>query len=246
MTTADERLYQMQVIAACLAALILLFRFVALPLAQKHGGNVLPMTPPHELAAAAVTILHSYLASAGSAFVLMHSYFDAEQTCVVPMMRFASASGAYFVFDTLYLVWRDGARVVTNKFMAHHIVAMCLTCATWAGFYDAAACQFAAWYFCIETSNVFLKAWELTKQNRIIERVNRLHAVLAPMFFWTYVPFRVSASTWATRAIIWEMSWDPGHIVAASLVALIDVMSMYFCVRLVHVRAWMPKKMMNP
>ena len=215
--------------------------FAALPFSRgAWASHWLPCTPSHDLAAACVTLLHTYLSSSLSGWTLMRVDPADAATTAWALWHGGCLSTAYYLFDLLYLAWRERWGVLRSQYFAHHLVAMSLSGATWLGAYDAVAIArpAIAWYFCIECSNVLFKAWDLTRLNRrAVERTRHLHERVEPLFMCTYVPLRVCAITFATHGVFTALRQaDTGmrvrdRVCTAAMVATVDAMSAYFCAK---------------
>lgn len=215
------------------------YHALALPLAQTpFVRRRLLKTPTHEVAAAIVTTLHTwYIAQLGIGCMLQRTT-PAHDDAIARHSGHVSLS--YFVFDTCYLVWRDGALVLKNKYLAHHIVAIALCVMVYCRSFDACLPSLLAWYTLLEASNVLLKAWEFSRHNS-----QRVHWMLTPPFMLTYFLGRGSAVTFATHNLWACMLGDGTRIgtndaMGMGLVVSINAMSVWFMYRLLMVVVFKP------
>jgi hypothetical protein len=205
---------------------------VCLPLVRTNFiCKLFPNTSSFELAAAIITVLHTWIATAIG--------FNSIFTCVVEsdyqkaVVYGGSISFTYYLFDTMYLIGRHGFAVLRNKYLGHHIVAICITYAALNNTMESYAHSIMLWYTFIEASNVFLKAWELTKHN-----IPDLHKLIIRPFMFTYILGRGAAAMVITPMIFNDMFIDRQlsryEYYVLSLVVAVDAMSVWFGYRILR------------
>jgi hypothetical protein len=219
-----------------LIAFGLFYGSVCLPLTKTRlVKTIFPNTSSFELAAAIITVAHTWFASflGFKSIVTCITQTDYENAVVYG----GGISFTYYLFDTIYLICRYRIAVFKNKYLGHHIVAMCITYAASNHTMDAYAQSVMLWYAFVEASNVLLKAWELTKHN-----LPQMHKLLVTPFICTYLVGRGIAVFIVTPRIVGDMLGD-GHLCRSegyilTLILGINAMSVWFGFRIVRSVHW--------
>lgn len=219
-----------------LFALTVFYFGCSLPLSRTTmAKRLLPNTPSHQLAAAMISILHTLFISGLGFSTLAYAYANPKYPDQIAHHQYIVVLGGrvsltYFMFDTLYLIWREGFSVVKNKYFAHHLVAIWFTRAACRGLFANCATPMLLWYTFIEASNVFLGVWELTKRNMPL-----VHNIITVPFVITYVSCRGFAVTYGTYKI-WNMIGTPPYsrdtMETLIYLGLVNSLSMWFGYRI--------------
>lgn len=199
----------------------------------KVVRHALPKTHTHELAAAVITIIHSWYIS----YIGFYALLFYKDGAIPDLLRNTVHHGSifsfnYFAFDMMYLMLTHGIQVIRNQYFYHHMVALIITYRGYNNYFDDYNYSVLTWYTLIEAGNTLLKVWELSRHN-----VPCLHHLITIPFVVTYILCRGVAIIIGTTGLHRDIAnqWTFNHACDFGLISFINLISMWFIHKLVRV-----------